>query len=396
MVMEADSQTLSLPQDIVTDILKRLPVKTLIRFQCVCKSWKDLIKSSSFVAEQLHCTTPFLLFSRSRDFSLGHGDCSLGLRLLHCNLQVREELPEPPLIIDPLNHAIVVCSSNGLLCLRISMCRSCKQELAPSLIVWNPVIFEALVLPPTSLIVNYRGNFFVGFGFSPIINDHKVVMIWFSAESFGASRAEVYSLSSCSWKVVECGLLDGMCLEFQTVTANGSMFWIGSKKCVNGDGGTRTDLKIVSFNITTEVFTLIPMPSHSFSFYRLAVCEKKLCLIAAPSASSSSSSPGSGSKIHWWVMEEDRCNWVKKYISCPLSCALSPVTIWKNEIVCYVGGSVRVTEFAGVNDEPNIALLNLTTGGYKLFVFRERYIAINHVESLVPVRGKKYSCTWTS
>ncbi|VFQ58426.1 unnamed protein product [Cuscuta campestris] len=204
------------------------------------------------------------------------------------------------------------------------------------------------------------------------------------------SRAEVYSLSSCSWKVVECGLLVGMSLDSQTVTANGSMFWVGSKRRVNGYGGTRSDLKIVSFNIATEVFTLIPMPSHSFSFYRLAVFEKKLCIIAAPSYS-----PRSGSKIRWWVMEEERLNWSKKYISCPLSCPLSPLAVWKNEMVCYLDGSPSATESAGVNEEPSAALLNLATGGYRLFALPECFHAFDHVESLVPVRGNKYSCTCT-
>lgn len=36
-------------EETVNDILLRLPVKSLLRFKCVCKSWHDLIKSSSFI-----------------------------------------------------------------------------------------------------------------------------------------------------------------------------------------------------------------------------------------------------------------------------------------------------------------------------------------------------------
>ncbi|RAL40797.1 hypothetical protein DM860_008495 [Cuscuta australis] len=389
--MEADSQLL--PQEIVSNILKRLPVKTLIRFQCVCKPWKRLIKSSPFIAEQLHYATqkfPSLVFTRIIDYFPEKRGFSLRLCMIDCDMQVRD-LPEPRLIMDRLdNQSSIVCSSNGLLCLRISKCRSCKYAYPPSLFVWNPAIREARLLPQTSLLVDYTGSFSLGFGFSPIINDHKILLIWFPDDSFDDSRAEVYSLSSCSWKVVECGLLVGMSLDSQTVTANGSMFWVGSKRRVNGYGGTRSDLKIVSFNIATEVFTLIPMPSHSFSFYRLAVFEKKLCIIAAPSYS-----PRSGSKIRWWVMEEERLNWSKKYISCPLSCPLSPLAVWKNEMVCYLDGSPSATESAGVNEEPSAALLNLATSGYRLFALPECFHAFDHVESLVPVRGNKYSCTCT-
>ena len=34
-----------LPQEIITNIVVRLPVKSLIRFQCVCKDWKNLFRT---------------------------------------------------------------------------------------------------------------------------------------------------------------------------------------------------------------------------------------------------------------------------------------------------------------------------------------------------------------
>ena len=43
-----------LPGDVIVNILKRLPAKSLIRFQCVCKDWKNLIKTSSFIQDHLH------------------------------------------------------------------------------------------------------------------------------------------------------------------------------------------------------------------------------------------------------------------------------------------------------------------------------------------------------
>ncbi|KAL0343920.1 UNVERIFIED_CONTAM: F-box protein [Sesamum angustifolium] len=38
-----------LPEDVVLEILLRLPVKTLLQLKCVCKRWYALIGSSSFV-----------------------------------------------------------------------------------------------------------------------------------------------------------------------------------------------------------------------------------------------------------------------------------------------------------------------------------------------------------
>ncbi|KAL5769476.1 hypothetical protein ACOSP7_013630 [Xanthoceras sorbifolium] len=42
-----------LPEDMIIEILSILPVKSLIRFRCVSKSWYALVKSSSFISKHL-------------------------------------------------------------------------------------------------------------------------------------------------------------------------------------------------------------------------------------------------------------------------------------------------------------------------------------------------------
>ncbi|KAF5765008.1 putative F-box domain-containing protein [Helianthus annuus] len=39
-----------IPFEIQSEIMKTLPLKSLIRFQSVCKSWKSRIHSSDFIA----------------------------------------------------------------------------------------------------------------------------------------------------------------------------------------------------------------------------------------------------------------------------------------------------------------------------------------------------------
>ncbi|OMO79396.1 hypothetical protein CCACVL1_13703 [Corchorus capsularis] len=39
----------ALPSSLVLEILSNLPVKALLRFRCVCKSWKDLINFENFI-----------------------------------------------------------------------------------------------------------------------------------------------------------------------------------------------------------------------------------------------------------------------------------------------------------------------------------------------------------
>ncbi|XP_038678745.1 putative F-box protein At3g47150 [Tripterygium wilfordii] len=43
-----------IPEDLATDILLYLPVKSLLRFRCVRKSWCDLMENPNFVTEHHH------------------------------------------------------------------------------------------------------------------------------------------------------------------------------------------------------------------------------------------------------------------------------------------------------------------------------------------------------
>ncbi|KAL7166820.1 hypothetical protein ACSBR2_037484 [Camellia fascicularis] len=45
---------LSLPEEIITDILSRLPVRLLLRFRCISMHWRALIDSSDFVKLHLN------------------------------------------------------------------------------------------------------------------------------------------------------------------------------------------------------------------------------------------------------------------------------------------------------------------------------------------------------
>ncbi|KAL3721378.1 hypothetical protein ACJRO7_033809 [Eucalyptus globulus] len=44
----------NLPQDVVDEILKRLPVASLLQFKCVCWSWRSAIDDPRFVTLHLN------------------------------------------------------------------------------------------------------------------------------------------------------------------------------------------------------------------------------------------------------------------------------------------------------------------------------------------------------
>ncbi|XP_028755896.1 F-box/LRR-repeat/kelch-repeat protein At2g27520-like [Neltuma alba] len=380
---QMDGDNLVLPEDIMTNILTRLPVKSLIRFQCVCKRWKNLFKTPSFIAEHLHHSSrqnPSLLFE---DFGKSDPFC---MCLLNREMQVLEVSNDP--FIDFMG--LWVCtfdSCNGLLCVGVA---SFSRSL--SLLLWNPAT-RKLSRVPTSVSYFEDEEFFVGFGFSPSVDDYKIVKIHVPGNTGRVNQVEVYSLTTGSWKEVEFGNLNGVAMTSNGFSYNGAIFWIGSKLGVEEDEDD-IDL-IVSFDIAMEVFILIPLPSSPFSVTNtpypryLAVYDNKLALL-----SHTLSEDFKSSLIHLWLMEEGTCAsrerwiWTKKYTSCPyLGCLLVPVTIWKDEIVCNVStlsGPLDNIE----DDQQKIVFFNLTTNEFKTFHIRKSvmgYGIFNYVESLVSV-----------
>ncbi|XP_054776830.1 putative F-box/kelch-repeat protein At1g12170 [Prosopis cineraria] len=372
-----------LPQDIITNILVRLPVKSLIRFQCVCKPWKNLFKSSSFIAEHLQHSSLQNLCLLLEDF--GKYD-PFQICLLDREMKV-VQVPN-----DPFTNSMRWCvwtidSCNGLLCVGMA---TFPRSL--SLLVWNPATRETR---PVLRAVNYSEDeyFCVGFGFSPTLDDYKIVKVRVSEIDYLVNQVEVYSLSTGSWREVEFGNLDGVAIHSDGFTTNGAIFWIGLKLGVEED---EDDINfIVSFDIAMELFTLIPTPPSPFSVRTtsfpkyLTAYENKLAVLSDTLSGDSRSS-----LIHLWVMEEgtgtnrERWSWTKKYTSNPYpDLFLIPITIWRNEIVCNVR-SIDQVEDEVENDERKIVMFNLTTNEIKTHDIRKSalgYGIFNHAESLVPI-----------
>ncbi|KAF8687244.1 hypothetical protein HU200_042913 [Digitaria exilis] len=82
-----------LPEDIIFDVLSRLPAKVLCRFKCVCKGWRALISDKAFVADHKSRAAPLIagVFTSQR---MGH---KFELRVMDMDdgtiLRVFEDMP---------------------------------------------------------------------------------------------------------------------------------------------------------------------------------------------------------------------------------------------------------------------------------------------------------------
>ncbi|KAI9110461.1 hypothetical protein K1719_018327 [Acacia pycnantha] len=256
----------------------------------------------------------------------------------------------------------VPSSSNGLVCLQLNESKS--------LCVWNPAIREVFhVARPLSS--DRRGLSSIGFGFSPIVNDYKIVRLFYSIDSRVAHKVEVFALSTRLWKKVEVGKLECVIppVHYYGLSFNGAIFWFSFNLEVG-----KNQYGVVSFDVATEVFTLIPFPSSACksNCYKLATYENKLAMLSSNKIVNMESS-----SVDLWVMDKcidgskETCIWTKIYTSNPYPCFLFPQTIWINEIVCKVkemGTSIRGRKVVLENDdEARLVFCNLHTNEFKEF-----------------------------
>ncbi|XP_043712433.1 F-box protein CPR1-like [Telopea speciosissima] len=270
-------QTKNLPQVVMEDILSRLPVKSLLRFRCVCKAWCALISDPFFV--KIHINQS--LASSSNPSLLLTGLVDLySVELNVCEQEVAKKLHLP---LKALQDITVLGSCNGLLCISIS------KDFEDDIILWNPSTrrHQKLLFTPIEVHVPYKFRVkfgfsrFIGYGFGyePTTGDYKLVM--FAQASFDDgytwhSEGKVYSLITNSWKRI--GDMD-CCLTTRLpgVLANSALHWIADRV----KGPFTPPSIIVSFDLKNEEFGEVPLPEFVDSKFHMTVgvLGGKLCMV---------------------------------------------------------------------------------------------------------------------
>ena len=180
-----------LPDEIVLEILTRLPVKSLLRFRCVSKSWYSSIANPNFISTHFINNHHDAYFIHEPNVSLfrshSHEVCTLASNR---TFETISEFRIPFTFHSSFPKILGSC--NGILCFSDYFMSACND-----IYLLNPSIRKFKRLPDTCL--TQLSNVALWFGYDSLNNDYKVVRISLTRfEPMLPPEAEVYSLSSDS------------------------------------------------------------------------------------------------------------------------------------------------------------------------------------------------------
>ncbi|KAK2358417.1 F-box/kelch-repeat protein [Trifolium repens] len=225
-----------LPSELVTQFLLKLPVKSLIRFKCVCKSWFSLISHPNFANSQFHlsqsthnrrilCPSNLYYKFRSIDFesSINHESTSLNLNWLPQSYFLRE----------------IKGSCRGFIFLHGNS----------KFYLWNPSTGFHRPIPFSSFYSNFQADWcttrhLYGFGYDQSRDDYLLVL--FSYKTYGAieynnlsPHLEFFSSRDNTWTEVE-GPHFSYRISFRRHNVgtffNGAIHWSAYRRDLMADG----------------------------------------------------------------------------------------------------------------------------------------------------------------
>ncbi|XP_049383074.1 F-box protein CPR1-like [Solanum stenotomum] len=263
------------------DILSRLPVKSVVRFNCVSKFWNTLISQPYFT--KIHLNHAKNQASSQKLLSLHYhpkheDDNRLYFYLSSLSLV---QLVKDTRIVDcppnsnPSDGALVYCSCDGLFL--IGIWSEPYVEQPSTLLIWNPSTRESILLPHSKYYSSSDSKYYsssdyedisdfedgddddlrstYGLAYDSISDDYKVFRLVLPFH--GQNENEIFALKKGSWRIIDetsssgmtdCSMYSGG--EFLPFVY-GAFHWLGisSKK-----------LYVVSFNISYEVYGEISLP----------------------------------------------------------------------------------------------------------------------------------------
>lgn len=241
------SGSVNVPLDLVVEILKKLPAKSLVRFRCVSKQWSSIISSrrdflDSIVTRSLaqpqrmhfifhHCTSkPFFIFTSTYHKMADNQSIFIPALTSSC-------------IYKYVRGLILCCSKRGF-----------------NIVIYNPTTRQALWLPDKQPLMQlYQYTYF--FGYDHLENQYKVLGL---PHQDMERACLVFTLTvptaTKSWRYVESiGLGHHYPIKYNSICINGVIYYQASTKEY---GSTYV---LMSFDIRYEKFNQVNSPTNHLS-----------------------------------------------------------------------------------------------------------------------------------
>ncbi|KAI3423471.1 Importin N-terminal domain-containing protein [Psidium guajava] len=250
-----DAGSMVIPEDLLMEILKRLPVKSLCRFRCVSTLWRSIISDPRFVDSHFahSANHPKLLISLPSQpdpapqgrwfFTANQSEPG--------NLQSQTALPY--FFAPGTAHRYVSQSLNGLICFQV----------CGDVGVCNPTTGKYVTL--TTIREKITGDYaypHYSFGFDPVDKKHKVL------STLATSRR---SMPDLPWVIMEHHVLDLGSNKWRRIEDGAPHLKKESEICFNGliyyrawngnIANPREDY-LVEFNVGTESFRMVKFPGN--------------------------------------------------------------------------------------------------------------------------------------
>ncbi|XP_026417469.1 F-box/kelch-repeat protein At3g06240-like [Papaver somniferum] len=184
----------TLPQDMIIDILTRLPVTSISGFKCVCKSWHDLFNDIQF--RKLH----YDRINIQKKSNLIKIIAGKGNDLYSIDVYDSGKVSEVVKIVDyPFynekyrefdDNLGILGSCNGLVCIRPRFDLIC---------FWNPSTKDHRIVSKVQQTETPSSWCRFGFGYDLNTQDYRLVSFERFMDERRGSQIMVYSLASNSW-----------------------------------------------------------------------------------------------------------------------------------------------------------------------------------------------------
>ncbi|KAJ4784820.1 F-box and associated interaction domains-containing protein [Rhynchospora pubera] len=250
--VKKETSTQYIPAEVMVNILKRLPGKSLVRFMTVCKSWHSLRLNYFF--HNLHLdhslkNPNILIFDRNIVYLVSNFDNQLVIEKQFSAEVQRQEASY---------------TSNT--------CRGLMILYGPKWgYVLNPCTRKVEDLPKATPVGRDHNHPSIGLGFSTETLELKAVRIY---EGGKGRSCEVCTLGEGTWRPIEKGVPFSVA-ECLPAYVNGGLYWIVKEKynC------------ILRFDVTKEEFTVVSFPPSltkslgGKSQLSLSVLRGRICLV---------------------------------------------------------------------------------------------------------------------